>query len=106
MSTSRRKFIVKSSLFSGLLMSPPMQQAGEKAKQTVEVKKETVYLWEKGSKNDLPTEESERPRLDIYIPQQQGNNRRAVVVCPGGGYYGIAEDHEGKQVAELFTQQG
>lgn len=106
MSTSRRKFIVKSSLLSGLLMSPSQQRAKENTKQIIDVKKETVYLWEKGSKNDLPTEESERPRLDIYIPQQQANNRRCIVVCPGGGYYGIAEDHEGKQVAELFTQQG
>ncbi|QHT71427.1 alpha/beta hydrolase [Rhodocytophaga rosea] len=106
MPTSRRNFIVKSSLLSGLMLSSALPTRAETNKKPVESKKETVYLWEKGSKNDLPTEESERPKLEIYLPQQAATNRRCVVVCPGGGYYGIAEDHEGKQVAELFNGHG
>lgn len=105
MHTTRRKFIAKTSLFSGLL-SWSFFGTGKPDIYPLAVKKETIYLWEKGSKNDLPTEESERPRLDIYIPQDNKTNRPAIVVCPGGGYYGIAEDHEGKQVAELFASQG
>ena len=31
---------------------------------------------------------------------------RAVVVCPGGGYGFLADQHEGKQVAELFQKLG
>lgn len=106
MLTSRRKFILKSSLFSGMLMAPSQEESNRIARKPIEVKKETIFLWDKGSKNDLPTEESERPKLDIYIPQNGISNRPAVVICPGGGYYMLAEDHEGRQVAELFTQHG
>jgi acetyl esterase/lipase len=33
-------------------------------------------------------------------------NGAAVVICPGGGYAGLAMDHEGKQVAEFFNSIG
>jgi len=29
-----------------------------------------------------------------------------VIICPGGGYWGIAIDHEGKQIAEWFNSFG
>src|SRR5207253_1244348 len=30
----------------------------------------------------------------------------AVLVCPGGGYGGLAVDHEGKQIAKWLTDRG
>jgi acetyl esterase/lipase len=33
-------------------------------------------------------------------------NGIAVVICPGGGYFGTAGDHEGKQVAEALNAAG
>jgi acetyl esterase/lipase len=101
----RRNFLAKTSLFSGLL-SWNFSGSGKPVVPPLPVKKETIYLWAKGSKNDLPTEESERPKLELYLPQDTKTSRPTVLVCPGGGYYMLAEDHEGKQFAELFASQG
>jgi acetyl esterase/lipase len=69
--------------------------------------KETVYLWEKGSKNDQPTKESDRPLMDVYYPKNAEKALMAsILICPGGGYGGLAEDHEGKQLAEWFAAHG
>jgi acetyl esterase/lipase len=104
----RRNFIKKASLLSGLLTWNIFGNAsyGKENNKKYTVNKETVYLWSKGSKNDLPTEESDRPKMDIYLPQGANQKTPAIVVCPGGGYYGLAEDHEGKQIGELFASHG
>jgi acetyl esterase/lipase len=104
MHTNRRNFIVKSSLLSGLVVSSKLNHS---LMHQNDIKKETIYLWDKGSKNDLPTEESERPKIEIYLPSTTTSSARtAIVICPGGGYHGLAEDHEGKQIAELFALNG
>jgi acetyl esterase/lipase len=48
------------------------------------------------SENDVPT-------LTPYLPD--GKAKSAVVVCPGGGYWMLA-DHEGKDYAEFLAQNG
>jgi acetyl esterase/lipase len=50
---------------------------------------------------DTPTD---KPELTAYRPEKP--NGTAVVVCPGGGYGGLAMDHEGKQIGEFFAKQG
>jgi acetyl esterase/lipase len=47
---------------------------------------------------------TDKPTLTAYRPEKP--NGTAVVVCPGGGYGGLAMDHEGKQVAEFLTKHG
>lgn len=47
---------------------------------------------------------TDKPELTAYRPEKP--NGTAVVVCPGGGYGFLANDHEGKQVAEFFVKQG
>jgi acetyl esterase/lipase len=42
----------------------------------------------------------------VYLPPAGKANGTAVVVCPGGGYGFLADDHEGKQVAEFFNGLG
>ena len=44
------------------------------------------------------------PTITPYFPDQP--NGKAVVICPGGGYFGTAGDHEGKQVAEALNAAG
>ena len=44
------------------------------------------------------------PTITPYIPDQP--NGKAVIICPGGGYFGTAGDHEGKQVAEALNAAG
>lgn len=46
------------------------------------------------------------PTLTIYRPSKQKNKGVAVIICPGGGYSGLAATHEGKEVAERFAQWG
>ncbi len=47
---------------------------------------------------------TDKPTLTAYRPAKP--NGTAIVVCPGGGYGGLAADHEGKQVAEFLNKHG
>jgi acetyl esterase/lipase len=46
------------------------------------------------------------PRLDYYPAKLGESTGTAVVVCPGGGYWGLAIQHEGAQIAEWFNSFG
>lgn len=46
------------------------------------------------------------PMLTIYLPDKAINTGMAVVVCPGGGYAGLASMHEGTQFAQWLTKRG
>jgi len=46
----------------------------------------------------------DKPSLQAFLPAKP--NGVAVVICPGGGYGFLADDHEGKQVAEYFNKLG
>jgi len=46
-----------------------------------------------------------KPELSIYLPEEN-NFKAAVVLCPGGGYYGLAIDHEGHDVAKKLNEYG
>jgi acetyl esterase/lipase len=48
--------------------------------------------------------DTDKPTLTVYQPEKP--NGAAVVVCPGGGYGFLADDHEGKQVAEFLNKIG
>ncbi|MBN1479321.1 alpha/beta hydrolase [candidate division KSB1 bacterium] len=44
------------------------------------------------------------PELTVYVPEHP--NGAAVVIFPGGGYWGLAMDHEGHQVAQWLNSFG
>jgi len=46
------------------------------------------------------------PELTIYLPPADKANGAAVVICPGGGYWALAMDHEGHQVAQWLSNMG
>lgn len=47
------------------------------------------------------------PKLHQYSTQGTENHTgAAVIICPGGGYGGLAIDHEGHQPAQWFNEQG
>src|SRR5262249_47826211 len=50
--------------------------------------------------------EKDKPSATVYLPPKEKATGCAVVVCPGGGYGGLAVDHEGRQVAEWLNGQG
>jgi len=63
----------------------------------------TVRLWEGDAPGAQGKEDADVPTLTIYRPASA--NGCAVVVCPGGGYGGLAA-HEGKPVAEWLNTVG
>jgi acetyl esterase/lipase len=46
------------------------------------------------------------PELEIYLPEKAKATDMAVVVCPGGGYSGLAYNHEGLMVARWLNKEG
>lgn len=68
---------------------------------------EVVKLWPNGTpdaKGDDPGKDV--PTLSVFLPKPGEATGASVVVCPGGGYGGLAVDHEGKQVAEWLNSLG
>lgn len=46
------------------------------------------------------------PELTIYLPDKQDHTGIGVIICPGGGYTGVAIDHEGHLMAKKFNEHG
>jgi len=68
-------------------------------------KEEAAFpLWSQGAPRANGDEPQDRPQLIPHLPATP--NGTAVVVCPGGGYGGLAMDHEGKQIGEWFNSLG
>lgn len=70
---------------------------------------ESTSLWPEGkTPYTLPIDaETGSPSLHLYPTKDaESHNGAAVVICPGGGYGGLAIDHEGHQPAQWFNEQG
>lgn len=84
-----------------------LSQTWLRAQQPLELK-----LWLEGMPNDngMTCQEENgvlyvaEPTLTVY-PATEGNGM-AIVACPGGGYGKLAMDHEGKDMAAWFNNQG
>lgn len=46
------------------------------------------------------------PRLDMYPAPAGKATGTAVIICPGGAYWGLAVKHEGKEVADWLNELG
>ncbi|MBL9166138.1 MAG: alpha/beta hydrolase [Verrucomicrobiales bacterium] len=64
-----------------------------------------VPLWPHGAPGALGTEEKDIPTVTPYPAAVATGVTAAVVICPGGGYGGLAS-HEGKDYALWLNQQG
>lgn len=63
-------------------------------------------LWPKGAPGAKGSEPKDQPWIDLYPVSKEKSNGAAFVVCPGGGYGGLAADHEGSQIAKFFNSLG
>jgi acetyl esterase/lipase len=63
-------------------------------------------LWPQGAPGAKGDQPADKPTLIVSLPEAEKANGTAVVICPGGGYGGLAMDHEGKQFAEWFNSLG
>ena len=62
-------------------------------------------LWETGAPGALGTEDKDIPTLTVFKPAEGAATGAAMVICPGGGYGGLAQ-HEGKDYAEWLAKNG
>lgn len=65
---------------------------------------EPVLLWPDGAPGALGTADTDKPTVTPY-PVDGSDPAPAIVVCPGGGYGGLAQ-HEGRDYALWLNQQG
>lgn len=64
-----------------------------------------IRLWEGDAPGALGSEDKDIPTLTLYFPDPQKATGAGVVVCPGGGYHGLA-NHEGEHYALWLNEQG
>lgn len=62
-------------------------------------------LWDKGAPGALGDAEKDIPTLTIFKADESSATGAAMVICPGGGYGGLA-GHEGKDYAEWLARHG
>jgi len=70
------------------------------------IEPEKLPLWPQGAplaKGQAPTDQ---PWLDLYPANKHQATGTAFLICPGGGYGGLAADHEGDQIARFFRGLG
>ncbi len=67
--------------------------------------KDPILLWPNGAPGALGSEEKDKPTLTPYLPETASASRAAMVICPGGGYGGLAS-HEGNDYALWLNQHG
>lgn len=62
-------------------------------------------LWQNGAPNDNG-DSQDTAKVKVFLPDEKEATRRAVVICPGGGYQHLAINHEGYDWAPFFNNMG
>jgi acetyl esterase/lipase len=66
---------------------------------------EPIRLWEGDAPGALGKADQDIPTLTAFLPAAGTANGTAIVICPGGGYGGLAA-HEGQGYAEFLAGKG
>jgi len=64
-----------------------------------------IPLWPNGAPGALGTADKDIPTLTAFLPDPDKASGAAIVICPGGGYAGLAK-HEGQGYAEWLADHG
>lgn len=64
-----------------------------------------IPLWPDGAPGARGSQPHDTPSLRVFAPTAEQRTGAAIVVCPGGGYGGLA-DHEGTDYALYLNQVG
>lgn len=67
---------------------------------------EVLPLWADKAPMAVGDSPADKPSVKVFKAPADKATGAAVVICPGGGYGFLADDHEGKQVAEYFNGLG
>lgn len=65
-----------------------------------------IPLWTNRAPHATGTGEVDIPTITVWRSPSKNTLRPAVIICPGGGYGGLATNHEGKDPAEYLTKLG
>jgi len=80
-----------------------------------------IPLWPEGIVDNPVTKEAEthdnsrgilwitnvqEPTLEVFLPVKNNATGKAIVICPGGGYAGLAYDWEGTAIAKWLNSKG
>ncbi len=65
----------------------------------------SILLWPDGAPGAKGDKGQDKPTLILY-PAANNPSGTAVVVCPGGGYGGLAMGHEGHDIAKWLNDNG
>jgi acetyl esterase/lipase len=92
-------------LVSCLLLSMTSPGAAAAAKQEAGPPK-PVLLWPNGAPGAKGKKEADTPAVFVYRAPPAKATGAAVVICPGGGYGGLAISYEGHDVARWLNSLG
>src|SRR5450755_1785311 len=67
---------------------------------------QTILLWEGGAPGALAQGDEDKPSITVYRPWGPNVSGTSVIVAPGGSYGFLADNHEGRQVANWFNAMG
>jgi acetyl esterase/lipase len=65
-----------------------------------------IPLWPAGAPDAKGTSDDDQPTLTISLPPADKATGAAVIVCPGGGYRGLAFGYEGVDVGKWLNDHG
>ena len=84
----------------------PLYEAGQVPNAIPGDQPEAIYPFELNGRELHFVELVTVPELTAYFPKKGKNTGMAVVICPGGGYSGLAIDHEGHDMAKKLAENG
>ena len=64
-----------------------------------------IPLWNGTTPGATGTSDNDIPTVTVYRADGSWTNAPAMVICPGGGYWGLA-DHEGSHYAKFLNRYG
>jgi len=73
---------------------------------TLHADSKTELLWPAGAPGAKGDGDNDKPTLTISLPPKDKANGAAVVVCPGGGYGGLAITYEGYDIGKWLNDHG
>jgi len=65
-----------------------------------------MRLWSGAAPGALGADSTDVPTITVFLPRTLPANTPAIIVCPGGAYSRLADNHEGRQVANYLNSLG
>jgi acetyl esterase/lipase len=66
----------------------------------------TELLWPAGAPGAKGEAANDKPNFIVYLPDADKATGCGIVVCPGGGYGGLAMGHEGHDIGKWLNERG